>query len=367
MDGGSVYYRRQDDRWVAAIQLHHKRRTVYARTERAARRALARMQQEVARAGTLPEPGRRTVSDLLDLWQQTSAPRWKQSTAAEYSDVCDRYIRPWLGSTRLVHLSAEQIQQAYTTIRDLHGQRAVHRAHRLLSQACKFGSRLGLLGYNPCDRVVPPQYRPPRREVWTLEQLASFLTCTASHWTWPLWTVAVSTGCRPGELLALQWSDVDLHGSTVSVCRTVRRIREVWVYSAPKTAAGARVVALPPVGVSALRRQRAQQAEWRLRAGAQWPGLDLVFTSQIGLPVHSTVASHWLRDRCTAAEVPMLTFHGLRHLHASLLLAQGVAISVVSRRLGHASPGVTMSVYAHALEHEEGAVVEAIGRAMEGK
>ncbi len=220
------------------------------------------------------------------------------------------------------------------------------------------------LPQNPCERVLPPTYRAPRKEVWAPEELRAFLAGAAEHTLYPLWTAAIATGCRLGELSALKWTDVDLAAGTIRIRANLQRVKGEWTYSTPKTRAGERTVSLPAAGLAALERQRAQQSEWRARAGDEWQDSGLVFTGLKGQPLQPSVVEHALARECERLGLPKVTPHGLRHLHASLLLDAGLPVPAVSARLGHARPSITMSIYAHKVGQSDRQAADALARAL---
>jgi len=354
---GSVV-RRKDGRWQGSLQVAGVRRTVYGRTRSEAVAKLGALKAQAARAGVLPDPGKRTLDDLLDAWLDAKAPQVKPRTLHDYTTTCDRYLRPNLGKLPLARVTPDRVERLCAVYQAQGKDRTALKVYRCLSQALGLAVRWAWVDANPCDRVDPPQYRPERRDPWTPQELRAFLDGTREHWLGPFWLVLASSGCRLGELLALTWGDVDLGAGTITITKSVQRIDGVRVVTRPKTRAGERTVALPRVAVDALRRQ----AEWRL---AQGSGGDLVFTSKRGAPLTHATAGWVLRRECERLGLPAMTPHGLRHLHASLLLAEGLSVPEVSRRLGHANPGITMSVYAHVVGHvDRGA--EVIERALGG-
>jgi len=125
-----------------------------------------------------------------------------------------------------------------------------------------------------------------------------------------------------------------------------------------------RTIALPQEAQQALRRQKRMQAQLRLKAGPAWEGTGLVFTGERGQPLCQSTVQHALRRECERLGLPPMTPHGLRHLHASLLLEAGLPVPQVAQRLGHATPQVTMSVYAHALNRSDREAAEVLQRAI---
>ncbi len=352
---GTVVLRR-DGRWQASLQVNGVRRTVYGRTEREAHTKLRELRRQADSDGALPTPGKRTVANLIDAWL-TSAPNLKPTTVARHRYFFDTYARAALGNTRLEKVTPDRLQRLYAGLTPS----VASNVHRLLHRAFAVAVLWRWLASNPCDRVLPPVYQPQRRELWAPDELQTFLEGTAEHWLQPLWLLLLGTGLRLGEALALTWNDVGL-GVAVTVSGTLQRLDGAAVVTTPKTPSSARTVLLPPVAIDALKRQKAQQDAWREDAGGDWSGY--VFTNWAGQPLWASTVQHALKRECARLGLPPVTPHGLRHLHASLLLHEGLPVTAVSARLGHANPQVTMSIYAHALAGQDAQAAMAIGRAL---
>ena len=362
--GDGSISQRKDGRWQAALQVEGVRRIVYGRTENEARKKLRDLQREASSHG-LVDPGKRTVADLMSAWLEVSAPNWRPRTLAGYQETCRLHILPRLGAVRLSHLMPARIQVIYANLQTQGKVRTALKAHVTLNVACKMGVRWGWLSRNPCDHVLRPNYHAPRKAIWTADELRRFLDGAKRQPFYPLWMLAVTTGARFGELRGLTWDDVDWQAGTLSIQCNLQRIDGEWVTQPPKTASGERTIGLPPEGVAALKEQRARQNETRLRAGDKWERGNLVFANLEGHPLHWTVVYRALDGVCKRLDLPPIGMHGLRHLHASLLLDAGVPVPAVSQRLGHATPGVTMSIYAHVIKRQgEDQATEAIGRAL---
>lgn len=358
-NGEGCIVQRKDGRWQASIRLNGTRRTVYGKTEREARARLRELQRQIDTTGALPAPGRRTVADLLDAWL-ASAPL-KPSTVAQYRLFFDTYARASLGHIRMANVTPEQIQRLYAGLTPA----VVTRVHAILRRAFAVAVLWRWLPANPCDRVLKPAYKPTRKEPWSQAELDTFLAGTAEHWLYPLWLLLAATGLRLGEALALRWDGVGLGGVALTVTGTLHRSSGgQWTISRPKTAAGVRTVILPPVAVAALAAQRHQQDAQQQAAGSAWQEHGLIFTGETGQPLYASTVQHALRRECERLNLPAVTPHGLRHLHASLLIADGVPVPAVAARLGHASPQITMKLYAHALPGQDQAAAQAIAGAL---
>ena len=183
----------------------------------------------------------------------------------------------------------------------------------------------------------------------------------------PIWHTALSTGLRRSELAGLQWDSVDLDAATVEVRATLVVADGKNLHlDATKTASSRRTITLDPRTVSSLKRWRRTQSEERLAGGAGYEVTGFVFTDDFGDPLKPAwISTHWTR-LVKRSELPRLTFHCARHTHASILLSSGVAVHIVSQRLGHSDVLTTLQTYAHAMPSEDGRASDAWGQAMGG-
>jgi integrase len=184
-----------------------------------------------------------------------------------------------------------------------------------------------------------------------------------------LYVLALTTGMREGELLALRWQDVDLDGGTLQVRATLHHTETGFVFAEPKTSHSRRRVTLPTVAVHALRRHHARQAEEKVALGPVWQGKhDLVFPNVIGGPMDD---SHFRRREFATllqrAELPHVRFYDLRHTAATRLFAQRVNAKIVSELLGHSGIAITLGLYGHVTPPMQQAAAEAMDSVFEQK
>jgi len=355
---------RTDGRWQASIQLDGKRRSVYGQTRLEAADKLDALKRQAHAAGRLPASGKTTVNALLDAWLEVKAPHLKARTLADYGSIADTLLRPTLGKVALAKMTPARIARLYANWQSAGKHKTALKAHRVLSAALALAVRWGWLGANPCEQVDTPSYRPDRKDLWTPAQLAAFIEGTHNDWLHPLWLVLLGAGCRLGEALALQWPDVDLQRGQLTISKSAQMIAGAMVTATPKTRAGVRQVTLPNETVAALRAHRAKQAELRLALGGQWAAGEHVFSTARGLPLTPSTPQWALPRWCARLGLPHTTCHGLRHLSASLLLAGGVAIPDVSRRLGHATPSITLAIYSHSIPGRDDGAARALSEAL---
>ncbi|MCS7256461.1 MAG: tyrosine-type recombinase/integrase [Thermomicrobium sp.] len=339
--------KRHDGRYEARVQRDGRRYSVYGHSVADVQRKLAELERSLS-LDQPPPPGTLTLGELVERWLATERRRWKPRTLANYQRLYQRHVAPVLGPVRLSRLTPDRLQRF---LDQLPGERTPDQVFRLLHRCFRWGTRLGLVATNPADRVTPPVYRPPRPRLPDSETIRRlYQHCLeADDAGAPLVAFLLASGCRIGEALALRWSDIDWQQRTVRIERSGQWIGGEWVETPPKTAAGVRTLPLGDTALVALQKQRRLVAERRLRAGPAWQPHDLVFPGTHGQPLQLRTVQDALARLCRAAGVPVLTPHQCRHAHASLLLAAGASIADIQHRLGHATPSVTLGIYAHAL------------------
>lgn len=223
----------------------------------------------------------------------------------------------------------------------------------LLRQALDDAVAWRRLPWNPARAVKAPAAAPSPMRTWTAEQTRAFLAAVDGHRLAPVFQLLAVTGMRRGEVLGLRWADVDLDTAKVSVRQTVTRPAGVVTIGETKTDRARRTMSIDPATVAALRRQRAAQAAERLQWGSAYQDRDLVFAKEDGSPVNPETPGRVLRSVATAAGLPVIRVHDLRHGYATQALAARVNPKTVADRLGHARVNVTLDTYSHVLPEVE--------------
>ena len=259
--------------------------------------------------GTFVEPSPLTLSEYLDKWLEAAArPRVSRRTADGYAGLLERYIRVPLGGKRLDGLKALDIQNVYGRMqaRGL-SARVVRHTHSALHNALKQAVKWGMIARNPSDLVELPKVPHKERRVLSPEEATDFLkaACALTHGL--IFEFALITGMRPEEYLALQWSDVDFERGTAQVRRALVRHKKSWSFEEPKTARSRRTVHLPAPLLRKLAAHKRKQAEARLKLGAAWQVIDLVFCSDEGTPLSiPNLTYRYFRPILTKAKLPTL-------------------------------------------------------------
>lgn len=217
--------------------------------------------------------------------------------------------------------------------------------HRAFRDAVKWG----MLHRNPCDFADPPRHVKHEMHVWTTEELRQFLTFVADDELYPLWLLLATTGLRRGEALGLRWQDLDFEMGRAAIRQSLTSGGGKLAFAPPKTAKSRRAMSLDPTTVSALRSQRATQAEHQLAAGIRATASGLVFARDDGSPTRPDSVSRRFKQLAKAADLPVIRIHDLRHTYATIALAAGTHPKVVAERLGHSTIAITLDTYSHVL------------------
>ena len=314
---------------------------------------------QVKSTGGLTPRSRLTVRELADEWRQHKARDVAPRTLTQYVEALERYILPTLGHRKLADVTLRDIDRLYghmlagdlpepagertITGRPLSGRTASH-AHTVLSQMLSQAVRWGLIQHNPAAEATIPSHHPKEKQPLTAGERVRFLEACRSSFYGIFYRTLVDTGLRPGEACALRWSDIDFARGTITVHRAVTRgPNGEAITSKPKTAKSRRTV--PMLG--SLRDELLAHLYWQRERNLDEPGF--VFTNQDGKMLRPWTFTK--RDlertlRCAGITKPV-TLYGLRHTFATLHVAAGTPLKVVSEVLGHATIQQTANTYMH--------------------
>jgi integrase len=351
-----------------------KRVTQYATvrgTKKQAEAELAKRLNEVNN-GTFTPDSKETVAEHIRTWLANNldlAP----TTREGFSRLIEQQIIPHLGKVLLQRLRPAQISDWHATLRRQGGKdgrplspATVRQAHRVLHLALASACEQEKIIRNVASGRKLPKAESAAKTILKEGQIQPALQALAGHWLEPIATVAVGTGMRQGEIMGLMWNDIDLSHGKVRIQRSLEETKANGLrFKLPKTKSGIRTISLPASVIDVLKAHRKRQLELRLALGLGKPGKDaLVFCNEAGEPIAPSRVSGAWRDAVKRLKLPKVRFHDLRHTHASALISAGLDIVAISRRLGHASPVVTLTIYAHYFEKSDAGAAAAIEDAM---
>ena len=358
-------------RWLVRVFLGHDRETrkrrYHKRTVRGSARHAQTYRNKVLRErdlGRQVESVQITLNEYLDRWLETAAkPRLLEKSYRSYESLLRRYVRPSLGPRNLAAICPLDIQAMYQELveRGL-SARTIRYMDSVLRSAMRQAIRWRLMAEDPTNGAQLPRQRRRELRVLTAEQSRRFLEAAMQTAYGPVFAVALTTASRPSEYLALKWQDINWERGTVSVARTLEKVRGGWRFAETKRNRSRRVIRLQEWVFELLKDLSAKTSTKSACNGWSSAG-DLIFTTPSARPIHADELAKTFKSIMKNVGLPVIRLYDLHHTGATLALAAGVPPKVVSEQLGHASSAFTLDIYSHALPHmqEEAAVkVEAI-------
>lgn len=342
---------------------HYK--TIKATSPRAAEKELAKFIAEIENTKFL-ETSNVTLAEFINKWIEYSEANLSPKTSWEYKRILTNYVIPTLGHIKLEKLKPTHLQELYKQLQTdgVRGDgkpgglsaRTISNFHRVLSSVLESAVQWQLILINPAKRIKPPKYEKKQAAHYDEGQVFALLQALKGEQSkyQAIINLAIATGLRRGELLALEWSDIDFENNTLTVNKAYYYTPEKGSFTkSPKTETSKRVVSIPPAVVDILKEHKKQQTKNRLALGELWTQTNRIFTAYNGKPMFPDTISSWLPKFLKRNGLPHLSFHGLRHTAATLLIAQGIHAKTISSRLGHSNISTTMDIYGHALKSSD--------------
>ncbi len=371
---GSIYQR--SDKTYAGVSRYidpetggRKKHFVYGKSRKEAAAKKVAWEDEFKK-GVLPTKTKMTLNQWLDTWLDTyKKDSVRQNTYEGYQRVVTGHLKPSIGSIILKDLRPEQVQKMINqklAVGNINtagplGPRQVEYIYTVLHMALEQAVKNQLVARNVCDVVSKPKKVKNEFMPWTTEQTNHFLNSVTTSRLFPLYMVAWGTGLRRSEILGLKWEDVDLKKGTLSVRRTLVRVKGGYKFGEPKTKKSRRTIPLPEQLTQELVIWKSKQAREKKKWNAlykdvesdqrpEYNAINLVFCNEIGEPINPEYISRTFKRDLERAKLPDIRFHDLRHGHATMLLELGEDIKVISDRLGHSTITLTADTYSHVRE-----------------
>ena len=301
-----------------------------------------------------------TVSEYLDEWIKRGVEgKREERTIGNYRNGCV-HIKKALGDVKLDKLKPVQIEHMYDELAKHLSPSSVHTVHRVLRVALNRAVKWGYLQESPLKRVDPPSLRQKERQVLTVEQAIAILDWMREHkqTSHVGVSLAIFAGLRRAEACGLRWSDVDVVNGILRI-HTTRQFRRGDIIKGTKSGKRRDL----PIGedlTQTLKSWRGEQVKHTLQRGGTWSEDDWVIRQPDGFPINPDTLLHELRKAEIKLDLPHVSFHDLRHTHATLLLEAGIDLKTVQDRLGHESIVTTGNIYAHVTGHMKRDAVDAL-------
>lgn len=323
------------------------------KTRPEAKRARNQMEAELIK-GDYIDPTRITYCKYFNDWVE-SRNNLADSTREMYNSYYKTHIEPYFGKMNLSNVGPMDIQKFLKCLRDKDlSDSTIKRIYSTVSASLNAAVTMEILSKNAANKI-PKQDKPrmekKEREIWKNESIKQVLKDSreASRY-WVAIFLAVMTGMRQGEILGLQWPDIDFDRNVIHVRRGLKKDKTG--YTKLKTSGSRRTISISPLTAWVLEEQRDKVGMEKAELGDAYKDNQLVVPTSLGTPAKATKVLHaWKRicEQFKPVDEPDITFHDLRHQSASIMLNDKTDIRVVSRRLGHSTTKTTLDVYSHLL------------------
>lgn len=353
---GSIFHRAADSHRVATVTMPNGKRPTLAcpHKHRPSDRDCPESKANLVELLRLRDYGAPVAGHTLTLgkylqgWLEDVRPSLAPATWRKHESICRVHLVPALGGYRLSDLSVGVVNGFLANSRADAQTRRHWRS--TLRRALGDAIRDGLIVRNVAGLAAPPRLTRRERPTLNADEARVLMDGTRDDPLHPLWVLAVTTGMRLAEMLALTWEDVNLDAATVTVTTTLHRIDGQWQRRDTKTDKSRRTVHLPPVTVTALR--------------AIWRPAGMVFVSRNGYPLHGSNLPRELHAATDRLGLPRVNIHDLRHSAATILYAMGVPLEAIADMLGHSTSRITADLYRHRVEAIQRDAAAAMERAL---
>lgn len=312
--------------------------------------------------------------DFAEEWfKEYANTQLKESSRMQYVYVAEDVYQK-IGHLRLNQITTRHVQNFINEIQEERrnkytGEKLSTRRIKyyltFISAVLHYAERQGLINQNPCKNVILPKSDKKEKNIYTLEEARNFmseLNAKAPLKYRAFFTLAIFGGFRTGELLGLEWKDVDFQNNVIEIRRVSNYISGKGIYTdTPKTKQSERSLHLPEQVFTILQAYKLEQDGEKKTVNDQWVETDRIFTQVDGNPMCNTAARNWLRRFCKNNSLPYYGVHSFRHLNATLLIESGADIKTVSSALGHAQVSTTLNIYTHAVARTQARASEVLG------
>lgn len=326
-----------------------------------------------ANHGLIPEGKSITFEEFFHVWKINYGEKeLAPSTYKRYVRMLETRILPYLGSFTLEKIKPTDLMKLYdmleqdTQIKRLaknNGERTfkplskktILEHHRLISSMLHKAVYWQLIPFNPAERVQPPRASRVKRRFYDDEQckilLSNLNSLSENEMKYKVAIILdVFTGVRLGELMGLEWNDIDFKNKEIIINKASQYLPEKGVYTKePKTSSSYRNVSIPDSVIEMLQEYKKWYDSQKELCGEFWNDSDRLFVQDNGKPMHPDTVSKWFGKFIRKIGLPVINFHGIRHTNATLLISQNVDVAVVAARLGHAQISTTFNFYVHPL------------------
>ena len=309
-----------------------------------------------------------TVFEWVQTWIEVYiTPNVSPTTLSRYQGMIKRYINPLIGSMQVQHLTTLAVQSWVNSLKvsptsgKAMAAATIKHAYHVLKGAMDKAVFAGIIPRSPCQGIMLPKGEKKAAVVYTEPQIKELIYWAKGTEMELVIDMELCLGLRRGELLGLQWGDIDWENDKVRIVHNRVVVNGKSVMKEPKTANSVRTLDVPIQLMQKLKRHRVQCMERQFAMGSEYTVTDFIIVHPDGKPIYPEYLTQMLTKLQNKAGLPHCRFHDLRHLCASIMLLQGVNVKVAQERLGHKDISTTLNIYSHVLPSSAREAAEKIG------
>jgi integrase len=367
------YIRKRGTKWAYTVDIGKDPRTGKRKqksqsgfkTKKEAQAALAELVNGVEK-GNYVEPTKKKFKEFaLDYLENTYINRVKRSSYESSYNVAVTHVIPFFGDIDINNIDQFLVHELYSLkLKEGYAPSYIQRMHEMVRLLLRVAFKWEILHKDISSMLEPPRVPKKEMKVWTIKQVNDFLKWTKHSRYHPIYFLAAWTGMRKGEILGLSWDDINFDEKTISIKKTLYRVKGEALLHEPKTKNSIRTIYMDDDIIRVLKMQKVKQNLERLRYGGVYKEHNMVFAQETGDYVNSQGVNGLFTRYINQSGLPRIRFHDLRHTHATILLSMGVNPKIVAERLGHSSVQITLDVYSHVMPSMKKDLSEQFSKAM---
>lgn len=318
------------------------------KTQKEAKKAERELLLSIEENGFTDHSGKPTFKEVADLWLESYETTVKPTTYQNTKNYLNAIIENHFKEIRIDSVSVAMMQKIVINLSKKYV--AYLSQLSIINRVFKYAVHLDIIQTNPVDRIIRPKQQKPRKEkiALTKEELKQFLTLAkkdARPVLYTAWHTLAYTGLRRGELLGLEWSDIDFENKTISINKTLVTVNGSLYTQSPKTKRSTRTISLDDATIQVLKNWKLEQKKQFFKNGVK--SKDIVITNIKGSYLDFAYFREELKKFLSTHNLKRFSVHSLRHTHASLLFEAGIEPKTISDRLGHSNIQTTLNMYTH--------------------
>lgn len=335
------------------------------KSKREADEKMLELKNEV-NAGQYSSPNTLIVANFFEDWFKTDRILQVNETTYYHNYLAFKnHIKPKLGNIRLQKLTLMQCQKFVTGMHEAgYARNSIDRVVTVVKKALDKAIIYNIIKENPMRKVTLPKYVKLEMHIWTLEQTMHFLKVAKDYRFYCAYALALYCGLRKGEICALRWQDIDFEKKELTVNQTLVNFGKT-IKQGAKTSSGVRRVSISNALIEILKEQRKKYLEVKMRLGSKFIDMDLIiFNYKNGKNIFPDALTTAYKNDLIKANMPNISFHSLRHTHATILIKENINVKILSERMGHSKVGVTLDTYSHVIPSMQQEVADTLDRVM---